>query len=185
MLTEQVITRDACLLRPHRYILVSGLVAALALTTPVFAVAYWLTITPGTWMWPLGLHVLAALVGALLVFRFHRTAVVVSPQGVVERGFLGRINQISTDEISALYLVEIYRDSTLDTQPNLFIIDKDGALRIRLRGQYWSRESMEELAEVVDRPLTNLSDSIRLADMRQSRPEWLYWFERLPVISWI
>lgn len=185
MLFEQVMTTETHVLRPHRHLLSSGVIAALALTTPVFAVAYWLTIGNGGWPVTLGVHALVALLALIAVLRFRRTAVMVSPEGVRERGFLGRITEIANRDIGSLCLVELYRDNALDTQPNLFILDLHGMPRVRLRGQYWSRADMEELAEVLDRPLAIPSDSITLSEMRSAHPGWLYWFERIPLLTWM
>jgi hypothetical protein len=184
VLSEQVMTTETHVLRPHRHLLSSGLIAALALTTPLFAVAYWITIGAGTWPVTLAVHALVALVAVLAVLQFRRTRVLVSPQGVWERGFLGRVSEISDSQIGSLCLVEIYRDNALDTQPNLFILDTSGVPRIRLRGQYWSRVDMEDVADVLDRPLVSPAESVTLSEMRSTQPEWLYWFERIPLLAW-
>jgi hypothetical protein len=184
VLSEQVMTTETHVLRPHRHLLSSGLIAALALTTPLFAVAYWLTIGAGTWPIVLAVHVLVGLIAVLAVLQFRRTRVLVSPQGIWERGFLGRVSSIADDEIGSLCLLELYRDNALDTQPNLFVLDLSGVPRIRLRGQYWSRADMEELADVLDRPLVSPADSVTLSEMRSTQPGWLYWFERIPLFAW-
>jgi hypothetical protein len=184
VLSEQVMTTETHVLRPHRHLLSSGLIAALALTTPLFAVAYWLTIGAGTWPIVLAVHVLVAVIAVLAVLQFRRTRVLVSPQGIWERGFLGRVSSIADDEIGSLCLLELYRDNALDTQPNLFVLDLSGVPRIRLRGQYWSRADMEELADVLDRPLVSPADSVTLSEMRSTQPGWLYWFERIPLFAW-
>jgi len=185
VLSEQVMTTETHVLRPHPHLLSSGLIAALALTTPLFAVAYWLTIGAGTWPIVLAVHVLVAVIAVLAVLQFRRTRVLVSPQGIWERGFLGRVSAISDDDIGSLCLVELYRDNALDTQPNLFVLDASGVPRIRLRGQYWSRADMEELADVLDRPLVSPADSVTLSEMRSTQPGWLYWFERIPLFAWL
>ncbi|HEY0259748.1 MAG TPA: hypothetical protein VGC18_07850 [Lacisediminihabitans sp.] len=172
-------------LRPHRHLLASGLIAALALTTPVFAVAYWLTIGSGRWPVIVAVHVLVAVIALLLVLRYRRTLVTVSPEGIRERGFLGPSAEIANVEIGSLCLVEICRDNTPDTQPNLFVLDRQGVARMRLRGQYWSRADMEAIAEVLDRPLAGPSDAVTLSEMRSTRPEWLYWFERVSLLGWL
>ncbi|GAB3797088.1 hypothetical protein GCM10028798_07800 [Humibacter antri] len=185
MLSEQVMTTETHVLRPHRHLLASGVIAALALTTPLFAVAYWLTIGNGGWQITLAVHVLVAVIAILAVLQYRRTNVVVSPEGVRERGFLGRVSEIPEREIGMLCLVEIYRDNALDTQPNLFILDTAGVPRIRLRGQYWSRADMEDLADVLDRPLVSPQESVTLSEMRSTQPGWLYWFERIPLLTWL
>jgi membrane protein implicated in regulation of membrane protease activity len=184
VLGEQVITTETHVLRPHAHLFRSGLIAVLALTTPVFAIAYWLTIASGWWPLTIAIHVLVGLLALLVVLQYRRTSVMVSPQGVRERAFLGHVTEIANSDIGSLCLVEIYRDSALDTQPNLFILDSAGRPRIRLRGQYWSRSAMEDLAEVLDRPLVSLDESVTISELRSSRPEWLYWFERVPLLTW-
>jgi hypothetical protein len=184
VISEQVMTTGTHVLRPHRHLLSSGVVAVLALTTPLFAVAYWLTIGAGTWPFVVAAHVLVAVLTAIAVLQYRRTTIVVSPQGIRERGFLGRVAEIPNGEIGALCLVELYRDNALDTQPNLFVLDTAGVPRIRLRGQYWSRAVMENVAEVLDRPLVGSDDSVTLSEMRTTRPGWLHWFERTPLLSW-
>lgn len=185
MLSEQVMAGQTHVLRPHRHLLASGVIAALALTTPLFAVAYWLTIGAGTWPVTVAVHLLVIVLAVLAVLQFRRTTVVVSPAGVRERGFLGRVTRLSADEIGSLRLVEIYRDNALDTQPNLFILDDAGTVRMRLRGQYWSRTDMEEIAEVLDRPLISPEESVTLSELRSAQPGWLYWFERVPLLTWL
>jgi hypothetical protein len=184
VISEQVMTTGTRVLRPHRQLLSSGVIAVLALTTPLFAIAYWLTISAGTWPFVLAAHVLVALLTAAAVLQYRRTAIVVSPQGVRERGFLGRVTEVPNTEIGALCLVELYRDNALDTQPNLFVLDVAGVPRIRLRGQYWSRAVMDDVADVLDRPLVGSDDSVTLSELRTTRPGWLYWFERTPLLGW-
>ncbi|QDZ16256.1 hypothetical protein [Humibacter ginsenosidimutans] len=185
MLGEQVITTETRVLRPHAHLFRSGVIAVLSLTTPVFAIAYWLTITSGWWPVTVAVHLLVAIIAVVIVEQYRRTSVVVSPHGVRERAFLGRVTEIANSDIQSLCLVEIYRDNALDTQPNLFILDSSDRPRIRLRGQYWPRSAMENLAEVLDRPLVSLDDSVTISELRSSRPDWLYWFERFPVLTWL
>jgi hypothetical protein len=172
------------MLRPRRQLLGTGLLALTALIAPVFAIVLWFTIPAGTaWIALLALAVIAVgvLTGVLL---FTRTLLTVSSDRVAERGMLGRVSRVGNAEIGSLVMVELYRDNTLDTQPNLFICDRSGAVRIRLRGQYWTRESMEAVAEVLERPIDYAHDVVTLAELRTTRPEWLYWFERVRPLSW-
>lgn len=170
-------------LRPHRHLLSHGMSAALAFTTPVFAVLYWLTIPTGSWIVVLCAHVALLLVFGLLVGGFLGTSIAVSPQGLRERGFLGSAHTTTVDQIGSILLIEVARDSALDTQPNLFVCGHDGSLLVRMRGQYWSRENMELVAETVDLPVKTITRSLTLRELRRSRPDLLYWFERFPVIG--
>lgn len=180
---QHIAATNALILRPHRHLLTHGVIAALALTTPVFAVLYWLTIPTGGWLAVLVLHLtLLALVG-LLVLGFLGTAIQVSAEEVRERGFLGRIRRVPREGIGSVLLIELYRDSALDTQPNLFICGADGALLVRMRGQYWSRDDMDVVADTLDLPVKTITRSLTLGELRRARPDLLYWFERLPVVG--
>jgi hypothetical protein len=185
MLAEHVVSPGARALRPHSSLLRTGVLAALALVVPTFALAYWITVPAGTgWVTAVALTLTIACL-AFLGVQLRHISVVVSPEGVVERSFLGHVNGISNEEIGAVHLLEVYHENALDTVPNLFICDREGAVRVRLRGQYWSRESMETVADVLDQPLHYGDDAVTLAELRSSRPEWLYWFERVPVLQWL
>jgi len=183
VLNEHIAATNARVLRPHRHLLTHGVLAALALTTPVFAVLYWLTIPNGGWAVVLIVHLALVLVLVLLIAGFLGTAIQVSPARVRERGFLGRVRLTSRDQVGSILLIEVYRDNALDTQPNLFVCGTDGELLVRMRGQYWSRDDMELVAETLDLPITTTARSLTLGELRRARPDLLYWFERLPAVG--
>jgi hypothetical protein len=180
---EYFAATDMHVLRPHRHLLTHGVSAVLALTTPVFAVLYWLTIPVGGWPVVLIMQVAVLLVFALLIVGYFGTSIAVSPDGLRERGFFGRARVTPRARIDSILLIEVYRDAALDTQPNLFVCDADGALLVRMRGQYWSRENMEYVADTLDLPVEAITRSLTLGELRRSRPDLLYWFERFPVVG--
>ena len=169
-------------LRPFRHLFTRGVVAILALTTPVFAVLYWLSIPTGGWPLVLIAHVLVVGAAVLSVFSFLSVTISVGADGVRERGFFGRVVQVRHAEVGSVILVQLYESSTLDTLPQLFVTGLDGRLLIRMRGQFWSLESMERVAEELDIPVTRPAESMTLAQLRRTSPELLYWFERLPAL---
>lgn len=183
VLNEHTAATTTRTLRPHRHLLTHGVTAVLALTTPVFAVLYWWTVPSGDWPAVVAAHVALLVVSGLLVLGFLGTVIQVSPAGMRERGFLGRSHTVAIDEIGSLLLIEVYRDSALDTQPNLFVCAADGSLLIRMRGQYWSRDHMEVVADTLDLPVNTITRSITLGELRRARPDLLYWFERFPAIG--
>jgi len=183
VLNEHIAATNALTLRPHRHVLTHGVIAALALTTPVFAVLYWLTIATGGWLAVLIAQVALLLLLALLILGYFGTAIQVSPTGVRERGFLGSIRRTSREAIDSILLIEVYRDSALDTRPNLFVCGADGAVLVRMRGQYWSRDDMELVADTLDLPVKTMARSLTLGELRRARPDLLYWFERFPALG--
>lgn len=178
---EVAVTQGTTVLRPHPHLFARGIIAVLALTTPVFAVLYWLTIPDGGWPLVLGVHVVVIAVTTLAVLAFFSTTIQVGPERVRERGFFGRTVDVRPGMVGSVILVNLYEGSTLDTQPQLFVTGTDGRLLIRMRGQFWALEDMERVAEELDVPITRRDDSMTLAELRRSSPGLLYWFERLRI----
>ena len=180
---ETVVTTKSVVLRPHAHLFTRGIIAVLALTTPVFAVLYWLTIPDGVWPIVLAIHIVVVVATVLAVFAFFGTTIQILPDGVRERGFFGRVTDIRPGMVGSVVLLDLYEGSTLDTLPQLFVTDAHGRLLLRLRGQFWSREDMERVAEELDVPVTTRSESITLTELRRVSPELLYWFERFPRVG--
>lgn len=175
---DQAATRGT-VLRPHRHLFLRGIVAVLALTTPVFAVLYWLTIPDGGWPFVLLAHVLVIVATIVGVASFLNTTITVGPSGVRERGFFGRTVAVAPGEPGAIILVKVYEGSTLDVLPQLFVASREGRLLIRMRGQFWSSEDMERVAEELDVPVTRPVEPMTPSQLRQAWPRLLYWFERV------
>ena len=165
-------------LRPFRHLILHGFIAILALTTPVFAVLYWLALPDGPWVAVLVVHVVVLGLTVLCVYAFFSTTITLGPEGVRERGYFGRTVTVRPADAGAIVLVRLYESSTLDTLPQLFVTDKNGGLLIRMRGQFWSLEDMERVAEELDTPVTRPEESLTLTQLRRTSPELLYWFER-------
>ena len=177
---EARVPQQSTVLRPHAHLFTRGIVALLALTTPVFAVLYWLTIPSGPWAAVLALHLLVVAATTLAVLAFFSTTIEFGPDGVKERGFFGRTLVVRPGMVKTVTIVNLYESSTLDTQPQLFVTGVDGRLLIRMRGQFWAVEDMERVAEELDMPIIRPDESMTLTELRRSSPELLYWFERFP-----
>ncbi|KRC52070.1 hypothetical protein ASE16_03155 [Leifsonia sp. Root227] len=177
---ETGVVQQTVVLRPHAHLFARGIIAILALTTPVFAVLYWLTIPDGVWPLVLGVHIVVIAGTTLAVLAFFSTTIQLSRDVVRERGFFGRTVDVLPGSVGQVILVNLYEGSTLDTQPQLFITGTDGRLLIRMRGQFWALEDMERVAEELDVPVTRRADSMTLSELRRASPGLLYWFERLP-----
>lgn len=166
-------------LRPHRHLFLRGIIAILALTTPVFAVLYWLTIPGGGWPFVLLAHLIVIAATVVGVASFLNTTIVLGPSGVRERGFFGRTVRVAPGEPGAVIMVKVYEGSTLDVLPQLFVASAEGRLLIRMRGQFWSAEDMERVAEELDVPVTRPVEPMTPSQLRQTWPRLLYWFERV------
>jgi len=167
-------------LRPFRDLFTRGLTAVLALTTPVFAVLYWLTIPDGAWTYVLFAHLAVVLATIVGVYAFLSATITLREGGVRERGFFGEVRFVRPADVGSILLVRLYDGSTLDTLPQFFVVGNDGRVLIRMRGQFWSTEDMERVAEELDVPVTRPEDFMTMTQLRRRSPELLYWFERMP-----
>ncbi len=172
--------QQSTVLRPHAHLFTRGIVAVLALTTPVFAVFYWLTVPTGGWPFVASVHVLVVAATTLAVLAFFGTTIEFEPEGVRERGFFGRTSVVRPSMVDSATIVNLYEGSTLDTQPQLFVTGADGRLLLRMRGQFWALEDMERVAEELDVPVTRHPDSMTMAELGRTSPKLLSWFERFP-----
>ncbi|MEO6826629.1 MAG: hypothetical protein ABI255_02895 [Microbacteriaceae bacterium] len=175
-------------LRPPAAVLREGVLAVLALTTPLFAVLYWLTIPFGSWPPVLLAHIAVLLLTLTGLVAYLATSIQIGPDGIRERGFFGQVSNIPLGCVASVLMVEVYRGSSQDTLPQLFLRGTDGRLLLRMRGQFWQREDMARVADALDAPVapmtapmaTPMTGPVTISELRASHPRLLSWFERRP-----
>lgn len=171
-------------LRPRSSLFRRGTTAILAFFVPAFAVLFYLTIPSGLWPVVLVGAVLVAAAFAYAVIAYLRLGVWVSAEGIAERGFFGRMTRLTIDEIGSVVLAEVFPAGTSsETVPQLFVCDTDGWQVIRLRGQFWTRESMAVVVSTLEAPLVDIERPISTSELYATYPGLLYWFERRPVMA--
>jgi hypothetical protein len=174
---------DAQPLRPHRYLLTRGVAAILAFFVPAFAVVYVLTVPNGPWGFVLVGQVLVSLAFWYSVFAYLRLGVWVTADTIAERGFFSITRRYRRDEVGSVLLVDTFHGGGVETVPQLFVRDPAGALLIRLRGQFWSRASMQQVLETLDVPVTEVDKALSMVELEEAYPGLLYWFERRPRLA--
>jgi hypothetical protein len=164
--------------RPHAHILRQYTFALAASLIPLFGLLYWLAISPTVWVHLLIVFMLICLVWGLGVVGHRRAFIRVTDTAITERGFWGRTTVVPIGVVSSIIALELYRSGSLDTFPQLFVIDDEGNLLVRMRGQFWSRDDMETIVNALDVPVVRVPEPLSLRDLNRLRPELLYWFER-------
>lgn len=145
----------------------------------MLAALLWVTVELGWWPAVVGA---AAVVGALIAAAwasYRRTAIWVSPHGLVERGFFGATRRARTAQVGSVIRLDLYRSNSLDTSPQLFVVDHDGRLLLRMRGDYWEDADLDAVAPSLGVAETRRPTPVTLAELRASEPQLLYWFERI------
>ncbi|WP_152602133.1 hypothetical protein [Cryobacterium roopkundense] len=167
-------------LRPYKHLLRDTLTIFLAFCAPTFAVLYWLNVPQGTWAPVLIVQGFITVIYALSMIAAYRVLIRLDEDGITERGFFRPYETFPLETVGSVVLLDLYASSALDTNRQLFITDHDGKLLIRMRGQFWSPDDMDSLADEMDVPVVRVPEPMTLADLNRLRPELLYWFERRP-----
>ena len=166
-------------LRPRRTL-------ARTIGLPVLALALPLLITVGWVLRPLGTGALVGSLGAALALaglaalawdRYRRTEIEVGPAGIVECGFFGRVNRVPRSDVAGVLRLETYRGDTLETVRQLFVVDRDGRCRVRMRGTFWDDTALDAVATALGVEQAVRTEPVTLAELRSSDPALLYWFE--------
>lgn len=168
-------------LRPRTSLFWQALSGTLAFLLPLSGALYFITIPDGPWPLVVLLQALVVLVFSVAYLSYINLGFWVGTSGIAERGFFGLSKYLPRAAIGSIVLVNTYRPSA-DPVPQLFICDATGAQVMRMRGQFWSRSSMEDVSEALDIPVTELTDELTRTELLEDHPGLLYWFERHPVL---
>lgn len=176
--TEVIEVASMHLLRAEASVYRNIGLGVLALFAPIFAVLYWLMIPAGTWLWVASAQLVTTLVCLAALLGAYRAYVRVDASGLSERGILGHVRGVSVSEVASVILVDLYGSDALDTQPQLFVVGHEGELLMRMRGQFWTREAMDTVADELGAPVVRVPEPLTLLDLNRWKPGLLYWFER-------
>jgi hypothetical protein len=102
----------------------------------------------------------------------------VDSEGISERGFFGLQRHVPIAEIGSIVLAQTFDSLGHTAVPQLFVCDLDGRQVVRMRGQFWSRASMDIVIATLDIPVDPVADTVSTDELRHDYPGLLYWFER-------
>jgi hypothetical protein len=171
---------QALAVRPNPRVFTQWVVAIIALFTPIFAVLYWLTITTGGWLPVLIVQLVLTAVFGLGVAAYHLMSIRVTPLGITTRDHFGRVRTFPAAGIGSVIRVDLYRSSSLELQPQLFVIDHDGRLITRMHGICWSASFMDAVVDALEAPAVRVPEPMTLLECNREYPGLLHWFERRP-----
>lgn len=171
------------MLRPHHYLVTQGLIACVAFLTPVFVVLYFLTVPNGPWVAVLVTHIIAAVIVTLAASGYYAATIWIGPGTISERGYFLKRSSFTKPQIASAYLTYTFATHGDDPTPQLFVRDAEGHTLVRMRGQFWSRESMDAVIDALAVPTTISDRVVSISELRSDSPSLLYWFERHPVIA--
>ncbi len=178
-----MVEQERVKLRPHNDLFRQGITAVIAFMTPVFVVLYVMTVPTGPWKAVLITQILATVAVTGASFSYFRLAIWVDRSSITEIGFFGRTKRVEASQISSVFIADVFEASGTKTLPQLFVRDLEGRQVIRMRGQFWSRESMDRVVAILEVPREGRDDKVSTRELRDEYPGLLYWFERRPFIA--
>ncbi|MET3769294.1 hypothetical protein ABIB15_001985 [Marisediminicola sp. UYEF4] len=167
---------------PRRILVRNALWSYVLISLALFGSLYYLAIPRGTWpgllSWQLG-TMLLCLVAYL---RYRLTYIEVTPEAIVERGFLGSTRRIPLSRVATTVLAETYRSHAPDSTPQLLVRDAAGRRLLRMRGTFWSRAAIRRVADATGVPTEHYPDPITSREFFAGFPGSAYWFEHRPAL---
>jgi hypothetical protein len=176
-----VATGTSVTVHVRRRLLGQGLVAVVSLTAPILLALFWLTIPDGPWPAVVAAAIAVVVVFGYAVVQYFRVAVVVTPTHLIERTFFGTTRRVPIEHVARAVLLDLHRTLAAEPRRQLFVLDAEGRVLLRMRGDYWSTHSIHEIAtHLVTVPVEHVESALTLDELQRTNPLMLYWFERRP-----
>jgi uncharacterized membrane protein len=155
--------------------------SVLLVVIPVFGVLTFLGIHNGKWR--IGaVGALVTLVACIFVFvRYRSTAITVTDTAIEERGFWGGHSSFLRTDAASLDLVHTYAPGSPEPAPQLLVLDSDQRCLLRMRGAFWTSESMDDIASHLESLTVVRHEAMTAAEFLRRYPNAGYWFEKHPL----
>ena len=173
------VTRADRLLRPIAQLHGQTRLVTAALLIPVFTAVFWFAIPRGTWPRVFVALLVVSAVYAVASYLLSRVSIRIAHDCVSERGFFTS-NRVASKRIESVLIVRAYRGHSLDLAAHLFLLDASGDALLRMRGQFYSIDSIEAVAAAFDVPIRRILEPMTRAELRRDHAPLLHWFERWP-----
>lgn len=176
--------RAALVLHPRWGSFATSVVITGALSVlPPFLALFALSIPTGRWPTVLAVLLVTAGVVALAAIRMRNTVIEVRESTVVDRGYWGPGVQVPLAELHSILVVKLLAGGSPEIHRQLFVLDRAGRTRIRMRGQYWHPDDLRRLERVLGLPVRNAGAPVTAAELRSLYRPNLLWHERHPALT--
>ena len=169
--------------RPRRRLLRDGLLATGLVLVTLGAPLLLFAVPNGTLPFVLaavGVVVVLCVVG---VIDFARTAITISGDVLEKRVFLTPAFRVPLSRVAAVHVVEVYPSGTTRAVPQLLALSADGARLFRMRGQFWTRIAIDQVADATKAVVTRSDEPLTAAEFHAEWPQAAYWYENRPVLT--
>ncbi|WP_394771008.1 hypothetical protein [Lacisediminihabitans sp.] len=163
--------------RPKAGIVRSGLLILLIVPLPIFGSLALLSTQNGPWPYAAIGEALCLLLCSLGFALFRRVFVGVTSISIEERGLLGRHTSHPTADVATIVLAHTFGASSADTLPQLIVRNRAGTRILRMRGLFWTEDSMLAVANAIGEEVQVEKEPMSTAEFFARYPGSAYWFE--------
>ena len=164
-------------LRPRRSLLWSGILVLVIVPLPIVATLITLGLSSGSWRISVIAEGLVLVLFVTGLFILRSTYVMISASNLTERGFFARTVTIPISEVRSMVIAHTFRTSSSDTVPQLIVRNKHGARILRMRGVFWTEESIRLAAAAIGAPLEEPVEPLTSHQFFEQYAGTAYWFE--------
>ena len=164
-------------LRPRRGLLWSGVLALIIVPLPIVATLTTLGVPNGSWLIELIGGVISVVVFFTGLYLFRTTNIVISSTQITERGFFSRSTSAPISAVNSLVLAHTFRTSSSETLPQLIVRNDRNERILRMRGIFWTEQTMRDAAAAIGFPLEEPVDAVTPRQFFEKYPGSAYWFE--------
>ena len=164
-------------LRPRLGLLLSGVLVLIIVPLPIVATLITLGVPNGSWPIALICGAISIVVFFTGLHLFHTTEIVISSTQITERGFFSRSTSTPISAVNSLVLAHTFSLSSSETLPQLIVRNDHNDRILRMRGIFWTEQSMREAAAAIGSPLEEPADAITSRQFFEQYSGSAYWFE--------
>ncbi|WP_166980509.1 hypothetical protein [Paramicrobacterium fandaimingii] len=176
---------DSTVVRTRRSLLWQGLLVVAVIAVPLLLTLYWLAVPVGAGWWVLAAQVLLMAVLVVVGVRFAMMKVSISASRLGVVPFLPRSRDVELIDVARAIVLRLRRPGATEPVLQMFVLDGEGALLLRMRGEFWTDESINRVASrLVTAPVEHVQNTVTLDELQRSNPDMLTWFERRPQRSY-
>ena len=170
-------------LRPRRGLLWSGVLVLIIVPLPVVATLITLGMPNGSWPIALIGGVISIVVFFAGLYLFRTTEIVISSTQITERGFFSRTVSTPTSAVSSVVLAHTFSITSGETLPQLIVRNDRNDRILRMRGAFWSEQTMREAVAAIGSPLEEPVDAVTSRQFFEQYSGSAYWFENRPGLA--
>ena len=164
-------------LRPRRGLVWSGVLVLIIVPLPIVATLITLGVPNGSWSIALICGAISIVVFFIGLCLFCTTDIVISSTQITERGFFSRSTSTPISAVNSLVLAHTFRTSSSETLPQLIVRNDRNERILRMRGIFWTEQTIREAAAAIGSPLEEPVDAVTSRQFFEKYPGSAYWFE--------